>query len=279
MKNSQNVKLRKVLLAIFLIGTIFLMSCAEETNNSESDSTNNENIADSVNDNLENNEADSNDKSDLETNANSNSKNGEMAYEVTYKNAKAYTNSIGTIWVQAIFEITNTGEKPLYLSSGAYDLEDKDGKLIESRKMVSVYPDVIDPGEKAYYYEETTIDKLDSIIELNIIPRPDVKQAKIEKIRFPITDFELSDGAYKGIDMLGRVENTSGEPQNMIYIVAILYDSNSIPIGQIFTIIMEELAPGDKIGFSGSSFSLPSDVSKEKVASYEVYAYPLQYQF
>ena len=46
------------------------------------------------------------------------------AYEISYSNAKVWTNSIGTSWVQTIVEITNTGTTNLYLDSGSYDLED-----------------------------------------------------------------------------------------------------------------------------------------------------------
>lgn len=83
----------------------------------------------------------------------------EVAYEVTYTNARAYENSIGTTWVQTIIEVTNTGSEDLYLNSGSYDLEDAEGNLIASQTLVSVYPQIISSGEKAYYYEETTLDK------------------------------------------------------------------------------------------------------------------------
>lgn len=200
-------------------------------------------------------------------------------YEITYSSAKTYTNSIGTTWVQAIFEVTNTGTGPLYLSAGSYDLEDESGALVASKTMVSVYPDVIDPGEKAYYYEESTLDDVEGGIELTILPRADAKEAKIDNIRFSVSDFSLSEDSFSRIKMMGRVENNSDEVQNMIYIAAILFDSDNKPIGQIFTILSEELAVGDKIGFEGSAFSLPKDVTMDAVARYEVFAYPLQFQF
>jgi hypothetical protein len=186
---------------------------------------------------------------------------------------------LGTVWVQSIIEIKNTGTSSLYLSSGAYDLEDEDGNLIKSSSLVSVYPDVIDPGEKAYYYEETTIGELDDVMDLKILPRPDVKKAKIDHLRFALSDIALTDDQYGGIKIRGRVENTTDESHNLVYIVAILFDSNKIPIGRIFTIIMEDIPPGDKIGFEASSFSMPSDITTADVDSYEVFSYPTQFQF
>jgi len=214
----------------------------------------------------------------IETEVESKQNTESESYEITYQKAKVYPNSVGTIWIQSIFEITNTGTKPLYLDSGSCDLEDENGTLISSRSTILVYPDIINAGEKAYYYEETIIDNLDSVIELNIIPRPNVKEASLEKIDFPVTDFKLSDSD-SGIKMLGRVENTSNEAQNMIYIVAILFDEKDAPIGQIYTMLLDELAASDKIGFEGYEMSLPDNIKAKDISRYEVFAYPPQHQY
>lgn len=199
-------------------------------------------------------------------------------YEITDIRARTWTNSIGSVWVQTIVEITNTGSTNLYLSSGSYDLEDASGSLVASQTMVSAYPDVLAPGEKGYMYEETTLDKaVDG--ELTVLPREDVEEATVDLIRFPVTEAEISDDTYGGIKMMGRVENTSAEEQSLVYIVAFLYDSNGSCIGQVFTILTEELAAGDKIGFEMSGFSLPDDITSEAISDYVIYAYPMQYQF
>ena len=199
-------------------------------------------------------------------------------YEITDCRAKTWTNSIGTVWVQTIVEITNTGTTNLYLSSGSYDLEDASGNLIGSKTLVSAYPSVLAPGEKGYMYEETILDDTTDG-ELIVLPREDIEEAKVELIRFPVTDTKISNGNYGRVKMTGRIENTSNETQNFVYIVAFLYDDNGVCIGQIFTILTEDLAAGDKIGFEMSSLTLPDDVSAESIADYVIYAYPLQYQF
>ena len=200
------------------------------------------------------------------------------AYEITYSNVKTYTNSIGTTYAQVIVEIENTGTTDLYLSTGSYDLEDENGKLIASSSMASTYPDVISPGEKAYMYEENMLDNpVDGV--LTVSPRPNVEKAKVENIRFNVTDVEISTDQYGYLKAIGRVENTGSESENMVYIVLILKDSAGTPVGQIFTILMEDLAAGDKIGFEASAMSLPKDVTVDSVASFDVYAYPMQMQF
>lgn len=207
-------------------------------------------------------------------------KNDEEAYEITYSNARTYTNSIGTTWVQSIVEITNTGNSNLYLSTGAYDLEDSSGALVAAQTMVSTYPSVLAPGEKGYMYEETTLDEYDGNGELTILPRPDVKKATVDLVRYNISDLNVSNDTFGGVKVSGRVENqTSEKTDGMVYIVAFFYDENETPIGSAFTILTEDIDAGAKIGFELSGFSLPDDVTAEAISDTVVYSYPLQYQF
>ncbi len=202
----------------------------------------------------------------------------DAAHEITYTNVRTYTDSIGTTWAQVIVEIENIGTSDLYLSSGSYDLEDENGKLIASSTMVSTYPEVISPGEKAYMYEE---DMLDNPVEgkLTVVPRPSVDKAKVDNIRFNVTDVEISESQYGQLKAIGRVENTTQEDQSMVYIALILKDANGVPIGQIFTILTDDLPAGEKIGFEATAMSLPDDVTADVIANYDVFAYPMQMQF
>lgn len=199
------------------------------------------------------------------------------AYEITYSNAYTYTDSIGSVWLQVITEIQNTGTTDLYLSSGSYDIEDNSGKLIASEEMVSTYPDVISPGEKGYMYDETI---LDTAVEgeLSVIPRPSVKTAKVDNTRLNVTDVEVSPGKYGGMQALGRVENTSNKPSTTTYIALVLFDENDTPLGLMFTILTDQIGAGEKRGFEISGTTLPDAVA-EKAAKYMAYAYPWTVQF
>lgn len=201
------------------------------------------------------------------------------AYEITYSSARAYTNSIGTPYAQVIVEIENTGTADLYLSSGSYDLEDADGALVTSSTLVSTFPEVIAPGEKAYMYEETILDAAVES-ELTVLPRLDAAAAKVENIRYATSDVELITDQYGFLKVKGRVENTSEEASDgMVYVVAILKNAEGQPIGQMFTILTDEIPAGEKIGFEASALSLPDDVTADSVADFEVFAYPMQMQF
>jgi hypothetical protein len=145
--------------------------------------------------------------------------------------------------------------------------------------MVSVFPEVIAPGEKAYYYEETTQDSLTEAIDLVILPRAEAVAATIDLIRYEVTDVTITDTDYFGPKAVGRVENTTDEAQTMVYITVILFDAADNPIGVLMTIRTDELAPGDKVGFEATSLSMPDSITAADVARFEAYSYPLQFQF
>lgn len=211
-----------------------------------------------------------------------NQETDEVKYEITYSNVRVYKNSIGTTWVQSIVEITNTGNSNLYLSTGAYDLEDYSGSLVKAQTLVSTFPNVLAPGEKGYMYDETTLDEdeYDGDGELTILPRPDVRKAKVDLVRYNISELKISDDKFGGVKVSGRIENqTSEKTDGMVYIVAFFYDESGNPIGSAFTILTEEIDSGAKIGLELSGFSLPDDVTSASVSDTVVYAYPLQYQF
>lgn len=200
------------------------------------------------------------------------------AHEITYNSTVTWIDSIGTIWAQTIIEITNTGSENLYLSSGSYDLEDENGSLVASQSMASAYPNVLAPGEKGYICETSMLDA-EPDGSLVAVPREKVKRATVDLIRYETSDIQISDTGYGDIKILGRVENTTDEAADMVYIVAALYDADGNPIAVEFTILSDELAPGDKIGFEFQSFTLPDSVTADAVADYTIYAYPMQMQF
>lgn len=202
------------------------------------------------------------------------------AFEITYAKADTYENSIGSTWCQTIVEITNTGSDNLYLSAGAYDLEDSSGNLIAAQSSVSCFPNVLAPGEKGYMYEETTLDA-EFAGELTVIPHFDVKTATVDLIRFDTSDLSLKNTKYFGVGAQGRLMNNTETAieDEMIYVVVVLYDENNLPVGLEFDILDSSIQPGEKIGFETSALSMPDSVNVESVASTIVYAYPFQFQF
>lgn len=196
-------------------------------------------------------------------------------YKITYSNAKTWINSIGHTKVQVIVEIENTGTTDLYLSSGSCDLEDEEGNLVSVMQYVSTYPDVISPGEKGYMYEEKTLDNYYGNGSLTVIARPDIEESCVDYIRYDVSDVSLNDNRYGTFDIIGRITNTSNKVCSMIYVAAIFYDDNNIPIGSGFTIITDDVDQNEKAGFEIKGTTFPDWITKENVSNYTIYAYPM----
>lgn len=201
------------------------------------------------------------------------------AYEVVYTKGIVYFNSIGTAWLQAIVQIENTGSEALYLDNASLDAENAEGKLIKTMSYISPYPEVLNPGETALIVENTTLDSNPGVDELTIIPHLNIKKAKVDCIRYAVSEESLANASFGGVEMMGRVENTTSEAESMVYIVANLYDAEHHGIGQLFTILTNDLNPGEKIGFTLTTLSAPDSLTADSVASYEVFAFPIQFQF
>ena len=251
-----NAQIKRIIVVLLVIGIVGSFCSCGAVGSSKKSSNNNET-----------------------TQSQTNNGSSEKAVDYTVGDAviKCSRDSIGTVWITVGIPVKNTGNAALYLSSGTVDIENSDGKLETTLKSVSGYPQVLQPGETAYYYEETTYDGTQTT-GLKAIPHIKVEKAKVDCIRLKTSEERAEDGKYGGTSIIGRVENTTGEEQTgMVYIVANLFDKNGKFISQMFTIITEDLAAGEKMGFELTS--LMSDKIADKISKMEVYAFPYQYQF
>lgn len=204
----------------------------------------------------------------------------DVSYEITNQKILFHQDSIGTIWSQAIVEVENTGNVDLYLDYGSYELVSQDSTIIHTtNNMFIPYPQIISPGEKGYYYEETTMDAGTPTEGITITPHIDVTISKNENIQLEVSDTEIYDKEMGSIDLHGKVKNTTDITQDCINVVAILFDQNNEPIGQLYTILMNSLQPGEEMGFELEAFGLPDTITKSSIADYKVFAYPDQFQF
>ncbi len=203
--------------------------------------------------------------------------NETVSFETTHTSVILEKNSIGTVWVYVLAEVTNTGNTDLFLKAGSIDLEDASGALVDVLNLVSVYPQIISPGEKAYYYESTTLENVSENASLTVVLHPEISKSKTDKSTFPVTDIVLIDEEYWGMKATGRVENTSQEDDSSVYIAVVLFDLNNKPFAVLMTI--ESVNTGVKKGFSASSLSFPDTITKSSVSKFVAYAYSYQFQF
>lgn len=203
----------------------------------------------------------------------------DVAYEITYQRAYTYVDSIGTTWISAIVELENTGTDNLYISSCSLDIEDENGKLVTAIEYPSTAPTVFAAGEKAYIYDCTTLDSgAEAGKECTIMPHLKIEKAKVDFVRYEVSELEITVDDFGFLGAKGRAENKTSEDANMPRVDVVLFNANNEPTGIMFT-YLEDLVAGDKRGFTVSGISLPDEITADTIASYIAYSYPLQMQF
>lgn len=192
-------------------------------------------------------------------------------YTVGEASVSYWSDSIGSFWVRVAVPVTNNSEDNFCLSSATMDIEDSEGNLVANMSLVSAYPDVIGPGETAWYYETSTVDT-EPASALTAVPHFEVKKVKNSRIDLEVSDTSLSD-FYGDIRVLGKVKNTNEVETDLVEIAAFFYDAEGNLVGQAFTYTDGSLAPGETISFEAMTMSLPSSVNVSTVADYKVIAY------
>ena len=187
-----------------------------------------------------------------------------------------WTDSIGSKWMKIAVPITNTGTADLYLDDISVDIESSTGTLIETKSMISGYPEYIKPGETGYYYTATSRSFNDTNVK--VVPHCNAEKATNDVLRYKITDVSITADQYNGVKVMGRVENTTNKKGSLDKIAACLFDANGKLICVAFTYLENDLAVGAKVGFSMTPFAF-RNFTPEDVASYEVYGYPTQYNW
>ena len=197
-------------------------------------------------------------------------------YEANNMSVTTWVDSIGTAWAQVAVEVYNAGKYDLFLDSASVDLETASGALVDTQSYIDPCPQVISPGEYAYYVETIMLD-FEPTEELFSVWHLDIRESLTEKIMFPVTDISFSSDNFNKMKVIGRVENTTSEKQELIQVCIIPLDSENRILCKLFTYV--DIQPNDKVGFECYALSLPEGITAEDVAGYFVYAFPHQYQF
>lgn len=192
-----------------------------------------------------------------------------------------YTNSIGKPTYDAIVQVTNTGNCPLYLGNATFDVEDTNGHLIGTDEY-TIYscPKVIDVGEVGYFYtsfSSSLPDGTDTNAEYQLVPTLQIKSATGSITEYVVSDTSLSTSGYWP-EVTGRIENTTDKDDSYVYVQCIFYDASGNVIGIAGTSVTD-LTAGSKKSFDLSAIGLYNSATKDQIADYKVYARKSYFQF
>lgn len=198
-------------------------------------------------------------------------------FELGACTVETYRDENGTIWAMGIAEIVNKSDTPLYLDYGTFAFRGGDDTLVMTADAIAAYPQVLMPGESGYYFEVVEPDLPDTE-PLQLTVTPDIRKAEVESVRYTVTDTQLRNSPYGGLELFGKVENTTDADGELVCIAAVLLDAEGKPIGLLTTILTEKLNAGSTAEFTLESFMLPSELKASTAAQTLCFAYPLQEQ-
>ena len=196
-----------------------------------------------------------------------------LEYEISYTNVYLYEVSSGAVWMQAIAEITNTGEAVLSLETATFHVKNDAGDTIASKGNIHAYPTMLNAGEKGYFYIETPIEGADVNSKMTLDPQVEISKTSLIRHTFEAVDTKLSTNALGDLTVTGKIENTTDKSFNTVYIAAVLYDKDNLPIGVIPSSLSYSLLAGETAELECSAFALPDTIDKESVASFTIWAY------
>jgi hypothetical protein len=215
------------------------------------------------------------------TNKNSADNNG-IKYEITHTGFEYGKSSIGTMRYFGYVEIKNTGTTDIYLDDCNFDLEDKDGHLLQTDNLVSKCPDVIAPGETGYFYNSLGFGSIDDSVSLDngirLTPQMKLSQAKKKQAFYPVSDVSVRKGTFDSITVTGRIENNTDKDVSYIDVDIIFYDKS----GKVLSIIgtsVSDVGAGLKASFEATSLLSMDNLKLEDIANTKVIASGSYYQF
>lgn len=204
---------------------------------------------------------------------------GDVAYEITYSRYNLY-ESFGDIYCDSIIEIENTGSANLYLKDATIDMYDADMNLVGvGEGSISDTPDIIEPGEKGYFYGAFNIDGSVSVDgEYAVSPTLDVERAKLNPAYFETSDVSVTPSGEDSVDVIGKVTNTTNEDGSVERVEIIFFKEDGAPIlGNGVNVL--NMKPGETQSFSTSIGNFArAGSSVNEIASYKIYCCLFQMQ-
>lgn len=192
--------------------------------------------------------------------------------QIQYDNITVWESSTGTLWYTAVVEVANLGETTLQLSNCTIDVEDASGALVATLDLGTSVPEVIDPGETAYYVNTSTLDA--ALPEgYQIVPHAKFGE-HAAPVRYPVSEVSLKDTGYFGVKAVCRVENNTDESISSPRVAVILLGADGHAVAKLLT-YGDEIAPGEKMGVECMAMAMPDSITADSVSGYVAYAEPM----
>jgi hypothetical protein len=175
--------------------------------------------------------------------------------KITQETYTAWKDSIGTVWVNYSAEVTNNGAAPAQIGSIQINYEDAEENVLGTESMVSSVPDVLNPGETAYFTETTMLDTVkDPSVLTKAYANLDFDTTEDKPYYLTTTNVKLTENTNEWDDgspyiVTGSIVNEGDQSADDIRVAAGLYDENDKLVGVLSGTVDVTLAPDGKAAF------------------------------
>lgn len=178
-------------------------------------------------------------------------------------------------YIRLVTPITNVGNRNIYCGSSTYDIEDSDGNVLQSIQSVNCEPEIIQPGETAYYYEdvEYTGSKKEGI---KVTPHPTVKKADSDDcVRYDVNHLTFKKTDSSGLEALGKITNNTKNTTNWVTIAIHVFNKNDALVVTLKASNTKGISSGESMSFTASSLDMyrHADFDVDDIGRYEAFAY------
>lgn len=185
-------------------------------------------------------------------------------YEMTYSSARIQRDSVGNLWLNVMISLVNQSQETISLPYSTISIY-ADGEEVLQLEDVICYPQILEPGETGYYFEQCQVD-LDENLELTAETSPNVERANDMK-KYAVEDIQLRDSAF-GVEVYGMYR-TDEAVSGLMCAAVVLFDLEGKPFA-----VLSDYFDASAKEFILSSDKLPEGLRTTDISSYIAYVYP-----
>ncbi len=196
--------------------------------------------------------------------------------EISQTALQVWENSIGTIWAHGAIEITNNGDVPIKIGDISFSFVGEDDLILGSATLILPIPEIIQPGEKSYAGDSTTIDGAENpeqVKKLEVHIDFDETDEECQLLTVQDTNIVSPKNEYSSFKITGRVVNSSSEKADDIRIILAMFDADGNLLGIYKETVSVTLQPEDKMGFEASYPSIDIDGFEKMIDHVKGFSY------
>ena len=198
----------------------------------------------------------------------------EPKLELEQSTGSAWKNSIDTVWVHSAAVYVNTGDVPVNIGETQMTFKGTDGSVLGTAPMVYSVPEVVQPGEKAFVAESTTLDGVTDPEEYDETTYNfGFDKGEKDSNLLEVSGVKGTKGdEYTLYKVTGVVKNTTDDLQDDIRLAAALYAEDGALLGVLTGSVSAGINPEGEAGFELNYPEIPKDIV-DKITDVEVKAY------